>query len=315
MPPSSSTQFQLRPRESVRDGILRIVEGIANQPATAVSRDASAHASAIHETRLALKRARALVRLLRPTLGSSLANRLNRSLRTASQRLAKARDTTAGLQRLTQLRRKRRAADARALAQAQAQFAKSSQHQGLSAAELTQGLARARTALRSTARSLKTAPWKRKGWDIVSTGLEAAYRRARKRLRTARTSTDDAAFHAWRTACKSLFYQLALLRPLTKGRLDRWVKDLDQLQDDLGRLNDLSNLAVILTPTPSAPAESAGTATSEGKTAVQRSLGILQQERERVRKHSIRRGRRLLADRPPEFLERLTHAWKAWRKK
>jgi CHAD domain-containing protein len=315
MPPSSHTHFQLRPRESVRDGILRIVEVIANHPATPTPRDPSGRAKAIHETRLALKRARALVRMLRPTLGSSLTTRLNRSLRTASQRLAKARDTAAGLQRLDQLRRKRPAADALALNQVRAQFAKSSQDQEQSTAAVTQSLARARTALRSTARSLKTAPWKLKGWAIVSTGLEAGHRRARKRLRTARTSNEDAAFHAWRTACKSLFYQLALLRPISKGRLSRWIQDLDQLQDDLGRLNDLSNLTLQLSTPPAATAAPEASTASKEKAAVERSLRILQREREQLQKHTLRRGRRLLAERSPEFLERLTHAWKAWRKK
>jgi CHAD domain-containing protein len=306
MPPSSPTQFQLRPRESVRDGILRIVETLADQPASPAPRDRSGHPATIHATRLALKRARALVRLLRPTLGSSLATRLNRSLRTASQRLAQARDTTVGLQQLDRLRRKRPAADAHALSQVRAQFAKASQEQELSAAQVTQNLARARTALRSTARSLKTAPWKHKGWAIVSAGIEAGYRRARKRLRTARTSTEDAAFHAWRTASKSLFYQLTLVRPITKGRLHRWIQDLDQLQDDLGQLNDLSNLALQVATPQSASAT---------KPAVERSLSILQREQDRLRKQTLRRGRRLLAERPPEFLERLTHDWKAWRKK
>lgn len=298
-------RFQLHPRESVRDGIGRIATALADSTQRPDSGDPAHLHKAVHETRLALKRTRALVRLLRPTLGSSVANRLNHRLRTASQRLAEARDAAEGLRLLDELGPKRSAADRAILASVRTRFAKSVSDPKHSSTQLSRGLAGSRSALRSTVLALNKAPWKQQGWAAIASGLEQGHRRARKRFRSARKSEKAADFHAWRTASKSLLYQLALVRPIGTRRLERFLEDLDGLQAALGQANDVSTLAQRLTKNPG----SLGT-----KPAVRRTLEILGLREAALRKDTLKRGRRLFDERSPEFIERLAREWKAWRR-
>jgi len=298
--------FQISPRESVQDGIQRLAEALADFSPTIPVRDPANLPKAVHETRLALKRARAVVRLLRPTLGSPVTLRLNRNLRTASQRLAEARDAEAGLQVLDQLSRKRSTADATTLQTTRSKFAKSIEDKELSVSQLTQGITRARTTLRSTAKTLKKASWKKRGWAVLSAGIKASHQRTRRRFKSARKSTDPAVLHAWRTASKSLLYQLAILRPISKQRLEQWMKHLDDLQKSLGVINDIATLNLHLGKHP----DQFG-----GQAAIQPTLDILRREQDRRRKDVLKQGRRLLAEGTPEFLDQLAHEWKAWRKK
>ncbi len=303
----NQARFQLRQRESVHRGILRVASALAGaaQETTALTKSQELLPKAVHETRLALKHARALIRLLRPTLGTPVAERLNLRLRTASQRLSEARDTTVALHLLDQLGRKRPAAERAALAHVQARFAKSVTHTAPSPATLTLGLSKAHSVLRATASALEKATWKKRGWSILASGLEAGHRRARKRFRAARKSNAVHDFHAWRTAAKSLLYQLVLIRPIATRRLKAWTASLDDLQAALGHANDLTQLAERIAKNPGQFGE---------KAAVQRTLQVLERRQAQHRQDILKRGRRVFAERPPEFLHRLARDWKAWRK-
>jgi CHAD domain-containing protein len=291
------SHLQIQPRESVREGIQRIAAALATLPTPPPVDDPASLPKAVHETRLALKRARAIVRLLRPSLGSPMARKLNQNLRAASHQLAEARDDVAGLDVLTELSVKRSAKEAKTLATIRASWVRTIDKKSLSNAQLNQGIRRAQTTLRSTAATLTKVPWKKRGWAILSAGIRSGHQRARRRFKAARKSTDPAVLHSWRTASKSLLYQLAILRPISKHRLERWTRDLDALQKSLGTINDLATLGQRLSKKPSQ---------FGGKASVQSALSILQREQDRRGKDALKRGRRLLAEGSGTFLDRLT---------
>ncbi len=299
--------FQLRQRESVQDGILRIANALHEHSQTQAKtvRSTDELSSIVHETRLSLKRARALVRLLRPTLGTRVADALNRRLRLAAQRLAGARDATVALTVLDQLRRKRPAADSEAVDQVRSRAAASAEAQTRDTPPIDQGLARARTALRSLVLALEKTPWKRRGWAALEAGLEAGYRRARKRFRKARQTSEDPAFHDWRTATKSLLYQLAFLRPMATRRLERLIQDLDALQKILGDANDLATLAQKLAGNPDLYGD---------EPAVERTGTLLKTRQQRLLKSAVKQGRQVYSERTPQFISRVRREWRAWRR-
>ncbi len=297
--------FQLRRRESVREGLARIASSLAEPP----RRDDSTRADlpkAIHRTRLALKRARALVRLLRPSLEPRVSDRLGQRLRAAGRRLAGARDATVSLEVLKRLARRHPAAESAALAQVQARFAQVVRDPKLQPAGANQSLSHAESSLRSTAVALTKASWRKRGWSILGAGIRKSHRRARRRLRAARDSTEASTFHAWRTASKTLLHQTQILRASASRRTEHWIADLNQLQADLGELNDLAVLSKQLATSPRRFGK---------KAAMAQTLAILKAEQERRRKAALSRGRRLFSERTPEFVDRLRREWKAWRGK
>jgi hypothetical protein len=61
----------------------------------------------------------------------------------------------------------------------------------------------------------------------------------------ARSTGHSAAVHRWRKALKTLWYQLRLAKPLTKG-VDALVDDMRRLEKDLGDEHNLVILAATL---------------------------------------------------------------------
>ena len=301
----AKARFQLVPRESVRDGILRITRSLAQEQALPNSQPRTELPKIVHETRLAIKRTRAIVRLLRPTLEPRLQRGLDRALRTGARSLAAVRDANVGLDLLDRLARQRPSATTSAVAEVRAGYAKTVHAPAQSTPRTLRALAQARTTLRKVALALEKAPWKQRGWGVLSSGLEAGYRRARKRFRDARKDPTPDTLHAWRTACKALLYQLDLVRPMASRSLERSLQGLDELQNSLGQASDVANLSGRLTQKPrqfGAP------------TALQRTRGLLESQLRTIQKRALKQGRKVLSDRTPEFLDRLAREWKAWRR-
>lgn len=76
-------------------------------------------------------------------------------------------------------------------------------------------------------------------WDAVADGLARSFRRARRRLRAVEQTGDDEDVHRLRKRIKELDYQVELLAAHDGDRVRRRRKELDRLAEELGRLVDL----------------------------------------------------------------------------
>ncbi len=304
--PRASTPFHLTPRESVRNGLIRLTRSLADSLPASPTADPKTLPTRIHHARLALKRARAVVRLLRPTVGARISRRWNDRLKTAARSLAEARDAAVGLKLLRALERKKLPAATRtALAQVRTAFAKSVHDPAHSPTQLHRGLSQARTALQSIPASLGKTSWNHSGWKALAAGLETGYRRARKRFRNARKSQEPKTLHEWRTASKSLLYQVAIVRPIAERRLKRFGADLDALQQTLGDANDIATLAGCLNEAPDR---------FGGPEAISPVTALLHTAWRQNHKTAIRLGQRIFQTRTSDFIRRLEKDWRAWRK-
>jgi CHAD domain-containing protein len=262
---------------------------------------------AIHETRKALKRLRALLRLLRHELGERCFAREYGILRVAAQRLAGARDAEVMVATLDALlqRHPRKLARRRALIELRELLA----CERVAAAQRALGehATRAEVLCELTDLRDRVQRWRlpeRPGIAIVESDLRWIYRQGRRRHRRAGRSViggrpKDAtrALHEWRKRVKDLRYAAEMLglRPLARRA--------DTLGELLGEEHDLALLAALI------PAGSHGPLRGKrGKQARKALLGKIAQRRRRLRKRALREGERLYRRKPKKFTRRVRRA-------
>jgi CHAD domain-containing protein len=198
---------------------------------------------AIHEVRLAVKRLRALWRLVRPHVGAPLATRENATLREAARRLGGVRDEQVIAETLDLLLRHTRGAAARDQGAA---LRKSLFAAGEPGIDFQAALAEGSRVVRASSGVMKVLPWEGWNWASIAPGLGRTYRRASARMRGCAAKRESAAFHEWRKRVKDLQYQLEMAVftwPALRGVQER-VRDLARL---LGEMQDLAVLRERLT--------------------------------------------------------------------
>ncbi len=202
----------------------------------------------VHETRKALKRARALVRLQRDALGRKRFAREDATLRHAGRALAVARDAEVVVQVLDALVQShpRRLARSPAIAELRARLVAEREE----AAAQTRAGAPARVEVLVELRAMRerVSCWKPRAGERASarSGLRRIYRQGQRRWRRARKEQSSEALHQWRKRTKDLRYVAEMLRGEDKRqreRLRRTARRADRLGETLGAEHDLALLA------------------------------------------------------------------------
>jgi CHAD domain-containing protein len=256
---------------------------------------------AIHETRKALKRLRALVRLLREELGERQFRREHEILRDAARRLAGARDAEVMVDTLDallrrhprKLGRRRPLIELRKLLVAERAVAA---RQTLGDQTTRGEVLRELSGLRERAQRWELP--KRPGIAIVENDLRRVYRQGRARMRLlARGKGGAHASHEWRKRVKDLRYTAEILR------LRSLAHRADELGEVLGEEHDLVVLAGLLPPPGRAPFKG-----KRGKRARRALLKRIKRRRRQLRKRALRKGESLYGRQPKKFLRRVRHA-------
>jgi CHAD domain-containing protein len=257
---------------------------------------------AIHDTRKALKRLRALVRLLRAELGERQYRREHAILRDAARRLAGARDAEVMVGTLDALleRRPRELGRRRPLIELRKRLVA----ERVAAERATFGDRATRGEVLRELSGLRERAWQwdlpeRPGIALVERDLRRIYRDGRERKRrVARGKGGGArATHAWRKRVKDLRYAAEILgqRPLAHRA--------DKLAELLGEEHDLVVLAGLLPPPGRAPFEG-----KRGKRARKALLARIARRRRHLRKRALREGERLYGRAPKKFVRRVRRA-------
>jgi CHAD domain-containing protein len=269
------------------------------QSANGTHHAAAPDENAVHETRKALKRLRALVALLAGELGEQAVARENRALRDVGRSLAGARDAEVMLGTLDGLiehhprKLARRGGVRRLRARLAAEHERSRRQTLGEPAALAQALVQLRAfRVRASAWSLS----ERAGIELVQDDLQRLYQQGRRRRRrAARTDgTDMQAMHRWRKRVKDLRYAAEMLdRPSLARRAD-------SLGETLGEDHDLAVLAQRIRT----DAKRAKGSQRVGRRTRKLLLGLIAKRRRKLQRQALREGRRLYADSPKEFLRR-----------
>lgn len=226
-------RLELPAEGSLRDGLLAAFADIL---AHACQQNAhESPATALHEFRKSVRRARALVRLMEGFVGVDAHAELSATLRTAHLSTSELRDRQVVVAALhgeqpdsgnvSALVRELGVSVPGAAAPDVAAIAGVMVRGCLSLAELP--------------RLLAGAMPRRVRWDALADGLARSFRRARRRLRAAEQHGDDESVHGLRKRIKELDYQVELLSACGGDRVRRRRKELDHLAEELGQLVDL----------------------------------------------------------------------------
>jgi CHAD domain-containing protein len=294
---------------------------------------------AVHETRKALKRLRALLRLLEHALGEKAFARDNAALRDTAQRLSQARDAEVMLSTLDALieRHPRKLAKRGSVAKLRRRLL--AEHARLQRQTLGDPATRAQMLGELEDFRARVAAWRlpdRDGLELIEADLRRLYRQGRKRhLRLSRAGAKGAAsdareLHEWRKRVKDLRYAAEMLehrdpqrgdghngtsRRRAKRRRKRARKDSQRLRllarraDELGELlGEDHDLAVLAEHIRAGRGRGGQQTWRLGRRARKTLLALIAKRRRKLRTRALRDGARLYRARPSKFISRVRAA-------
>jgi CHAD domain-containing protein len=286
-----------REDSSFGDGLAAAARSIIADGRRALTDPELSAPEAVHEVRKALKRWRALLRLLGQPLGDQ-AEQMRSEARELMRDIADARDVQAALDAVSDLRKadlpfsetsietirtrlteKRDAAEARA-------FTKSMRD-------------RLSRYFDYATLSLERWPLKALDFEIVTDGLTSTYRRARQLLPDAWSGAEAEHLHDLRRRVVEHRHQMDLVEPLWPRLGKVWAEEAQRLRNRLGSCQDLAVLTEMTTPHQMlAPWRS-------------RLAPLIMARRGAHLKTAQRLAGRLFAEKPKAFRQRISALWSA----
>ena len=244
----------------------------------------------IHAARKRIKKARAMLRLLEPSLGASPWKRTERALRAAARPLGAVRDSKILTETFDRLMESHAALRLKGRAHL---------HQALERhhREVRAAVSRNRDGVAASRRALQRA---RKACDGALQGGRRAllgspgrlYRAGRRAFAASRREAAVDTLHAWRKCAKYLSHQLEALSLHCSPETGELARELHSLSDELGEDHDLAMLRVHLACHPEALADA-----QERRDLVR----LIEQARLERQERVLRNAARLYARRPKAF--------------
>ena len=259
--------------------------------------DGQSEAELVHDVRKAMKRWRALLRLLDPFLGEEgVALRLQ--ARDLARALATARDAQAALDALGDLGDDYAALSPRSLATVKARI--DALRTSAEAATQTSGAhEKLRAALAQTADRVDHWPLAKVNFHDLALSLTEGYRRARTAIPDDWTHASDEALHHLRQRVVVHRYQMEIIEPLWPRYGRVWVGEAQRLRDRLGEHQDLTVLSRLT---------SKHQPLARWRSRLQPAIAARQKD---LIEAAMRHSGRLFAEKPRAFRRRLEGLWEA----
>jgi CHAD domain-containing protein len=287
----------VHPDIAVGEALRAVARDILAEARAVLNDQTKPDATAVHDFRKAMKRWRALLRLLEPFLGDD-ARRLRAEARDFGRELAGARDAQSALEALDDLTEDKTPLSARTLASIRARL--DEQRVSAEAATLTQaGRARLIIALDAAEAAVRDWPLDIAFADLARE-LSEAYKLARDNAPAEDwRSVDAEVLHDLRRRVVAHRYQMELVEPLWPKFGKLWVAEAQRLRDRLGAFQDLSVLLGFTAP--------------HGALAPWRSrlVPLILAHRAKHARAAQRIAGRLFAERPRAFRKRIEALWES----
>lgn len=282
---------------SFSDGLAAAARSIIADGRRALTDPELSAPEAVHEVRKALKRWRALLRLLGRPLGEQ-ADQMRSEARELMRGIAGARDAQSALDALSDLRK----ADL-PLSPTSVETIRARLTERRDAAEAKAFTKTMRNRLSRyfdyATLSLERWPLKAIDFDIVTDGLIATYRRARQLLPDSWADSEAEHLHDLRRRVVEHRHQMDLVEPLWPRLGKVWAEEAQRLRNRLGSCQDLAVLTEFTTPhQPLAPWRS-------------RLAPLIAARRGAHLKTAQRLAGRLFAEKPKAFRQRIAALWSA----
>jgi CHAD domain-containing protein len=287
--------------DSFGDGLAAAARSIIADARQALTDPELSDAEAVHEVRKALKRWRALLRLLARPLAEQ-ADQMRAEARELMRALSGARDAQSALDALADLRKADMpfpATSMETISQRLTAIKAAAEQTGFTK-DMRGRLSR---YLDYATLSLERWPLTAINFDTVADGLIATYRRGRQLLPENWVEADAEHLHDLRRRVVEHGHQMGLIEPLWPRLGKVWAAEAQRLRNRLGACQDLAVLAGLTAPhQPLAPWRS-------------RLLPVIETRRAAHLKTAARLAGRLFAEKPKAFRRRIAALWAARRPK
>ena len=285
----------VRPDVAVGEALGAVARATLSEARAALDDKERPGAVAVHDLRKAMKRWRALLRLLEPLLGDD-ARRLRTEARDFARELSGARDAQSAIDALDDFADGRAQLSPRTVASIRGRL--DAIRLSAEAATINEDLrARLRTAF--DAAEIAVDAWNLEKLTFADLARELArtYERLRENSPKDWTKAEPDTLHDLRSIVVAHRYQMELVEPLWPKFGKLWVAEAQRLRDRLGAFQDLSVLRGFTEPhAPLAPWRS-------------RLTPLILARRATHAKAAQRIGGRLLAEKPKAFRRRLEALW------
>jgi CHAD domain-containing protein len=236
----------LRPSVAVGEALRGVARDILAEARAAIEDPAKSDAEAVHDFRRAMKRWRALLRLLEPLIGEE-ARRLRDQARDLAHALTGARNAQSALDALADLEKHGLTLSAQSIAGLRQRIEAIKQ-----AAETTTLNADMRlrlgSALDQAGVVVERWPLHTLTFDDVADQLTRFYRDARRLIPTHWPATDAEELHELRKRVVIHRYQIDIIEPLWPRFVKMWSGEAQRLRDRLGKHQDTLMLASLTGP-------------------------------------------------------------------
>lgn len=295
--------YRFRVRETVRAGIRRIVREQIDLSIRDLKDPRQGGDRAVHEARKRFKRIRAVLRLVRDPLGPVF-DRENVWYRDAGRGLSALRDARALLETCDRLlKRFLGSPEARWIPDLRSALEHRREGAGLASGDSRRRRSAVVRRLQAARSRVSSWPVPPDGFATLAPGLERSFAQAAKRFREVEEDPTPRHFHEWRKRVKDCWHQAEILEPTWPEILSPHAVALHRLSELLGENQDLEILRAILAEDPGLAAFSTAS-----------DLTVLFQVRQReLQAGALLLGRRLHAELPSSFAERVAAYWSAWR--
>ena len=230
--PLGTLTSALHDAAALRSALVHAFEAASQDARDAVAAiDKGSASAAVHASRKALRRARAVLDLVGGALPRSERRAVKTALQEARRALSSVRDHAVAPETLARI-----ALDDADRATANRVLASAAEAMP-AAAEIKQLLAENAARAAAQAEALQAALPHDIDWEIVSAGVRETYGQARRASRAAKRSRSW--FHTWRRRSKELVYQLDLIAKHAGPRLAAIHDEVSGVTDALGPAVDL----------------------------------------------------------------------------
>jgi CHAD domain-containing protein len=231
VPPS----LAFHPNEAVEKGLVRILERLAGCTAEIVPHSPRKLSDSVHNTRVLIKRLRALLWFARPAFSSSEMTQAKSSLQKASHLLAAQRDLVVTRSILQMLSRKTPDLTYR---KALIRLSRNLNGTATIHGKTIQTLGQVAGILHKTIKEIEAHVKIHSQWPATSDRMAQAFHATKKVGKRALKHDDPAQFHAWRKKAKRLLYLLQLTWTAPSRRTIRLLERVEELQEKLGDYHD-----------------------------------------------------------------------------
>ncbi|MGC2715048.1 MAG: CHAD domain-containing protein [Pseudolabrys sp.] len=282
---------------SFGDGLAAAARSVIADGRQALTDPELSDPETVHEVRKALKRWRALMRLLARPLGEQ-ADQMRSEARELMRAIAGARDAQSALDALNDLRKVDLPISPTSIETIRARLTK--MRDAAEAKSFTKAMRdRLSRYLDYATLSLERWPLKAIDFDIVTDGLTSTYRRARQLVPDTWTDSEAEHLHDLRRRVVEHRHQMDIIEPLWPRLGKVWAEEAQRLRNQLGSCQDLAVLAELTAPhQPLAPWRS-------------RLAPLISARRDAHLKSAARLAGRLFAEKPKAFRRRIAALWSA----